>query len=250
MLCITEERARQLQIPMMEDNKIEDTKPFAVSVDYKDTTTGISSFERSETIKALSNAEVKADDFKRPGHIFPLISKEKGLMERVDLTEAVVDLTKMVSNIHVGYISGILNTNGDVASKEEIEEVSKENDLPIITMSELLKMTKDQVICTIHGMVINGRKIGRSIGFPTANLHPQQPVEDLVKGVYGVKVSINDEDLIGVMNVGNRPTFNENGHSIHYEVHILDFDQDLYWKNIEVKVCLLEKKWHFQVFLT
>ncbi|MBM4761839.1 3,4-dihydroxy-2-butanone-4-phosphate synthase [Bacillus sp. B15-48] len=235
--CITEERAKQLKIPKMEDNQLEGTKPFAVSVDYKDTTTGISSFERSDTIKALTYEEVQADDFKRPGHIFPLISKERGLMERVDLAEAVVDLAKMVSNIHIGYMSEILNTNGDVASKKEVEEVSQANALPLLKMSELLEMKKDHDICTFNGMVINGRKLGRSIGFPTANIHPQKPVEELVKGVYGVKVFINDQEHIGVMNVGNRPTFNENEDSIHYEVHILDFDQDLYWKTIDVKVC-------------
>jgi 3,4-dihydroxy-2-butanone 4-phosphate synthase len=234
--CITEERAKQLEFPKMDCN-MDDTKPFAVSIDYKDTTTGISSFERSDTIKALTVAEVQANDFKRPGHLFPLISKERGLMERVDLTEAVIDLTKMVSNIHIGYMSEILNINGDVASKEEVEEVSRVNGLPILQMSELLKMTKDQEICSFNGMVINGRKLGRSIGFPTANLNPQEQIVGLLKGVYGVKVCFDGQEFIGVMNVGSRPTFNENEESIHYEVHILDFDQDLYWKNIEVKVC-------------
>ncbi|MDR7075939.1 3,4-dihydroxy-2-butanone 4-phosphate synthase [Neobacillus niacini] len=235
--CITEERAKQLQIPKMEENNIEETKPFAVSIDYKDTTTGISSFERSDTIKALTNEEVKPDDFKRPGHVFPLISKEKGLMERVDLTEAVVDLSKLVSNIHVGYMVEILNEIGDVASKAEVEEVSVAGGLPIIQMSDLLKMTKDHEYCSFRGMVINGRKLGRSIGFPTANIHPQEQIGCLLKGVYGVKVIVNDQEYVGVMNVGSRLTFNEDEESIHYEVHILDFDQDLYWKNIEVKVC-------------
>ncbi|MDR7075725.1 3,4-dihydroxy-2-butanone 4-phosphate synthase [Neobacillus niacini] len=234
--CITEERAKQLDIPKMDDN-MDDTKPFAVSIDFKDTTTGISSFERSDTIKALTFAEVEANDFKRPGHIFPLISKERDLLDRVDLTEAVIHLTKLVSNIHIGYMSEILNINGDVASEAEVEEVSRVYDLPIIQMSEVLKMTKDQEICSFHAMVINGRKLGRGIGFPTANLNPQKQIVDLFKGVYGVKVYIDGQEFTGVMNVGSRPTFNENGESIHYEVHILDFDQDLYWKNIEVKVC-------------
>ncbi|HZG71547.1 MAG TPA: 3,4-dihydroxy-2-butanone-4-phosphate synthase [Chondromyces sp.] len=235
--CITEERARQLQIPKMENNTLGNTKPFAVSIDYKDTTTGISSLERSDTIKALTYDGIEADDFKKPGHIFPLISKEKGLLEQVDLAEAVVDLARMVSHVHVGYMVEILNANGDIASKEEIEELSKVHGLPMITMSELLNMKKGQEICTFNGMVINGRKIGRSIGFPTANIHPQRPVKELVKGVYGVKTAVNDKEFIGIMNVGSRPTFNENDLSIHYEVHLLDFDQDLYWKNIDVKVC-------------
>lgn len=235
--CITEERAEQLQFPRIGEADMGATKPFAVSIDYKSTTTGISSFERSDTIKALTYEDSNAEDFKRPGHLFPLISKDNGLMARVDLTEAVVDLTKLVSDIHVGYMSEILNVQGEVASKHEVEAVAEENRLPMVQMSELLTVTSDQEICSFSGMVVNGRKLGRTIGFPTANLHPQQPLDHLSNGVYGVKVYYRERELIGVMNVGHRPTFNENESTIHYEVFILDFNEDIYWKDLQIKVC-------------
>ena len=235
--CITEERARQLNVSKMVDSIWGDTKPCSVLVDYKIPPTGISSSERADTIKALTSNEVEAADFKRPGHIIPLISKERGLLERVDITEAVIHLVKLVSPIHVGYMIEIFNANGEVAGKDEIEEVSKLNSLPIIPMSDLLTLTKDQEFCSFSGIVINGRKIGRGIGFPTANLHPKEPIEGLLKGVYGVKVFFQGQKYIGVMNVGNRPTFNAGEESIHYEVHIFDFDQEIYWKNIDIQVC-------------
>ncbi|MCQ6279537.1 3,4-dihydroxy-2-butanone-4-phosphate synthase [Bacillus sp. EB600] len=237
-VCITEERAEHLEIPKMNKNHDhEDRKPFGVSVDFKDSTTGISSFERSDTVKAMTSDQVEANDFKRPGHIFPLISKKNGLLQRIDLTEAVVDLTKIVSDNHVGYMSEILNVNGEIASKDEIEEISELYRLPIIDLSEILKMRNDQEICSFRGMVMYGRGIGKSLGFPTANLDLYEQNLNLLPGVYGVKIHFNNQEFTGVMNVGYRPTFNENKNSMHYEVHIFDFNQDLYGHNIDIKVC-------------
>lgn len=240
-VCISEEKAEQLQIPKMIDDHdpdlSEETKHFAVSVDYKDTTTGISCNERAMTIKAMTMENVKPDDFKRPGHIFPLISKEKGLLQHVDFTEAIIDLSKMVSDIHVGYMSEILNSDGNTACLEEIKTMSQLHHIPLMKMSEILSLSNAQEICSIKGKVIEGRKIGRSIGFPTANIEPFEHAFHLERGVYGVKVLINNQEFCGVMNVGHRPTFKENEYSIHYEVHIFDFNQDIYDQQIQIKVC-------------
>nr|WP_263326596.1 3,4-dihydroxy-2-butanone-4-phosphate synthase [Neobacillus sp. Marseille-Q6967] len=237
-VCITEEKAKQLQIPKMTNqNEQEEIKPFGVSVDYKDTTTGISSFERSDTIKALTDHDVIAEDFKRPGHIFPLISKKIGLHERIDLTEAVVDLTKIVSNTHVGYMCEILNSNGNIANKDEMKEISEIYNIPIIAISDILEMKKDEEICSFSGTVIHGRRIGRSIGFPTANIDIRAQDSDLPSGVYGVKVFLDKQEFTGIMNVGNRPTFHGDENSIHHEIHIFNFDQDIYGQNLHVKVC-------------
>jgi riboflavin kinase/FMN adenylyltransferase len=87
------------------------------------------------------------------------------------------------------------------------------------------------------GKVIHGRKIGRTIGFPTANLHINQAQEEgFLKGVYGVKVYHKETMYHGVMNVGVRPTFKEMKPRVSCEVHILDFDQDIYGDSLSVEV--------------
>jgi riboflavin kinase len=89
----------------------------------------------------------------------------------------------------------------------------------------------------IKGEVIHGRKIGRTIGFPTANLHiNQEPEEGYSQGIYGVEVYHKGYMYYGVMNIGMRPTFKEMKPSISYEVHILDFDQDIYGDSLSVVV--------------
>ena len=90
---------------------------------------------------------------------------------------------------------------------------------------------------SIKGEVIHGREIGRTIGFPTANLYFSPKDEpDLPRGVYGVKVHHNNACYNGVMNIGMRPTFKENVKAISCEVHILDFNQDLYGEILSVDI--------------
>ncbi|SIS03963.1 Riboflavin kinase [Peribacillus simplex] len=90
--------------------------------------------------------------------------------------------------------------------------------------------------CTIKGVVSKGRQVGRTLGFPTANLYLQScfPILDL--GVYGVKVFWRGNQYYGAMNVGFRPTF-EYGHHVSYEIHLLDFHEDLYDEELIVDVC-------------
>lgn len=89
----------------------------------------------------------------------------------------------------------------------------------------------------LRGEVIHGRQIGRTIGFPTANLYFNQSEEPyLPKGVYGVKVKHQNAIYNGVMNVGKRPTFKEDDQSISCEVHILDFNQDIYGEVLQIDV--------------
>lgn len=89
----------------------------------------------------------------------------------------------------------------------------------------------------LKGEVIHGRQIGRTIGFPTANLYFSPNDEPyLPKGVYGVKVQHQNAYYNGVMNVGKRPTFKEDDQSISCEVHILDFNQDIYGEHLSIDV--------------
>ncbi|MCM3653411.1 riboflavin kinase [Metabacillus litoralis] len=90
---------------------------------------------------------------------------------------------------------------------------------------------------SIKGTVVKGRQIGRTIGFPTANLAIYTANKDhLKKGVYGVKVYHDEKAYYGVMNIGVRPTFKDGDPSVSYEVHILDFHKDIYHEQLEVEV--------------
>ncbi len=87
----------------------------------------------------------------------------------------------------------------------------------------------------IKGDVVNGKKLGRKIGFPTANIDPQESYKLVPKdGVYAVKVDVDDKRYLGMLNIGVRPTVNNQLDNRSIEVHILDFDQDIYFKNITI----------------
>ena len=96
---------------------------------------------------------------------------------------------------------------------------------------------KNMDVVTIRGEVSPGRQIGRTIGFPTANLHVIDTFHYAVsRGVYGVKVYYKDLLYYGMMNVGVRPTFDEKIKTISYEVHIFDFNEDIYGEQLDVSV--------------
>jgi riboflavin kinase len=92
-------------------------------------------------------------------------------------------------------------------------------------------------ICSFQGRVVRGRQVGRTIGFPTANLLVEELNRPLANGVYGVIVEYGGNAYIGVMNKGVRPTLADREPQVHYEVHILDFSQDIYHDTIAVHVC-------------
>lgn len=98
-------------------------------------------------------------------------------------------------------------------------------------MSSLVQLKAEQIF---YGQVVKGKQLGRTIGFPTANVQLETNVF-LEKGVYGVFVYHENKRYVGVMNVGNRPTFND-GHHETYEVHILDFNDDIYHQQLSVDI--------------
>ena len=113
---MTVQEAKRLNLnPMVADNDAPHATAFTVSVDYKhDTTTGISAEERTSTVRALANPNSGALDFVRPGHIFPLVAKEGGVLMRSGHTEAAVDLCKLAGLAEVGVISELVNDDGTV----------------------------------------------------------------------------------------------------------------------------------------
>ena len=146
VICVamTESRSRQLHLPLMVKNN-QDTKrtAFTVTVDAKaGITTGISAEERARTITLLADQTATAEDFIRPGHIFPLIAHEAGLKGRQGHTEAVVELCRLAEDVEVGVISELVNEDGSMMRGEELQEFSRKQDIPIVTIGELLKIVE------------------------------------------------------------------------------------------------------------
>lgn len=144
LLCVplTGERCDELDLPMMvTSNTSVHATPFTVSVDLlgHGCTTGISSFDRSQTILALANKETKPEDLGRPGHVFPLRARDKGVLSRVGHTEAAVDLAKLAGLRPAGVLIEIKKEDGEMARLPQLIEFSKKYDLKIISVADLVK---------------------------------------------------------------------------------------------------------------
>lgn len=136
---ITQERAEELDLPpMVTHNTDYHGTAFTVSVDYVATTTGISAFERSETVKALIDPTTKASDFRRPGHIFPLIAKDGGVLRRAGHTEAAIDLARMCGSEPAAVICEIINEDGTMARLPDLIVFKQKHNLKLITIQELI----------------------------------------------------------------------------------------------------------------
>ena len=146
MICapLTEERARRLELGLMVERNTESMKTaFTVTVDHKSSTTGISAFERANTIKELTNPDSTSNDFVRPGHIFPLIARDGGVMKRSGHTEAAVDLARMAGLYPAGVICEVMNEDGTMARLPQLIEFSKKHGLKMITVEALIKYRRN-----------------------------------------------------------------------------------------------------------
>jgi 3,4-dihydroxy 2-butanone 4-phosphate synthase/GTP cyclohydrolase II len=153
LICapITEKRAKKLKLnPMVGNNTDPMETAFTVSVDLNGNgvTTGISALDRSKTIKSLINNETKPHDLSRPGHIFPLIAKEGGVLRRTGHTEAAIDFARLAGFKPAGVIVEIMNEDGSMARLPELFEVAKKFDLKIISIEDLVayRMEHDSLI--------------------------------------------------------------------------------------------------------
>ncbi|GIO36990.1 riboflavin biosynthesis protein RibBA [Paenibacillus antibioticophila] len=138
-LPITAERAEELELqPMVAQNTDYHGTAFTVSIDHKDTTTGISAHERAMTVKQLMNPETKAADFRRPGHMFPLIAKKGGVLRRAGHTEAAVDLARMCGSYPAGVICEVIKPDGSMARLPDLAEIANKFDLKLISVKDLI----------------------------------------------------------------------------------------------------------------
>lgn len=152
---IEEERIRQLKIPQMVENNTDNHETaFTASIDYVETTTGISAFDRALTIKKAITSYNELD-FRKPGHVFPLVAKSGGVLERTGHTEAAVDLAKLAGLRPAGVICEIMNDDGTMARTSELIEFSNRHQLSIITIEDLVKyrMEKEKTVNLVERVV-------------------------------------------------------------------------------------------------
>jgi 3,4-dihydroxy 2-butanone 4-phosphate synthase/GTP cyclohydrolase II len=142
---ITEERALELDLPpMVMKNTDYHGTAFTVSVDHINTTTGISAFERSATIRSLIQPSTKPQDLRRPGHIFPLIAKKGGVLRRAGHTEAAVDLAKMCGSFPSAVICEVIKEDGQMARVPDLAEIAMNHNLKLITIRDLIKYRNEK----------------------------------------------------------------------------------------------------------
>ena len=143
LICvsITSERSKELDLePMDRRNSSLHETNFTISVDAKqNTTTGISAFDRSKTILALINDGTQSSDLARPGHIFPIVGKDGGVLRRAGHTEASIDLAIMAGLRPSGVICEIMADDGTMARGDELQKFSEKHNLKIISISDLIR---------------------------------------------------------------------------------------------------------------
>lgn len=149
LICMpmSEEYTEKLNIPQMCDvNTDNHCTAFTVSIDYKDTLTGISAYERSMTAMKTVDPDVKPEDFRSPGHMFPLKAKEGGVLERNGHTEATVDLVRLAGLEPVGLCCEIMKEDGSMARTDDLVEFAKKHNLKFGRIADLVQYRKEHEI--------------------------------------------------------------------------------------------------------
>jgi 3,4-dihydroxy 2-butanone 4-phosphate synthase / GTP cyclohydrolase II len=201
----------RLELPQMVPVNSESQRTaFAVSVDLRaGTTTGVSSVDRAATIRALANPGSSAADFARPGHIFPLRSRRGGVLVRAGHTEAAVDLCRLAGLSSVGVLCEIMNDDGTMARRPQLQEFARAHGLKIGTIADLIRHRlrtertvariseqsvqnelgefrlyayQDEVSLEVHVALAHGHLDGREI--PLVRVHVADTLRDLL-GVHG-----------------------------------------------------------------
>lgn len=145
LICLTmpDEMADRLDLPLMTDDRLADPHKtaFTVSIDARPdfgVSTGISAQDRARTIRVAVDPQTRPTDLVRPGHVFPLRSRPGGVLQRVGQTEASVDLARLAGLTPAGVICEILNEDGTMARRPDLEKFAAEHDLPFITVAALV----------------------------------------------------------------------------------------------------------------
>ena len=139
LLCVpvAPEVADRLDLKLMTSDHDAFGTAFTVSMDHKTTTTGISAQDRARTIRAIADPNSQTDDFYHPGHIFPLISRKQGLLDRRGHTEAAVELTRLTGESPVAYICEVVKKDGLMARRKDLKALAEGLQIPMLTIEEV-----------------------------------------------------------------------------------------------------------------
>ncbi|MBH0095425.1 3,4-dihydroxy-2-butanone-4-phosphate synthase [Psychrobacter sp. NZS113] len=145
-LTLTSERCKKLKLPLMcKDNQAPYSTNFTVSIDAAEgVSTGISTADRAQTIRTAVSQDVTFDDVVTPGHIFPLVAKEGGVLERAGHTEAGCDLTRLAGLEPAAVIVEIINQDGEMARRNDLMKFADTHNLKVGTIDALIKYIKSQ----------------------------------------------------------------------------------------------------------
>lgn len=180
-LCmpILPELATRLDLPpMVTRNTAPHETPFTVPVDHKSCRTGISAEERARTVRAILDPETRPEDLVRPGHLFPLVAKEGGVLRRAGHTEAAVDLARLAGLRPAGVLCEILDGTG-VAGREKLLELSRRFDLPMVSIEGLIRYrrrTERLVTRLAEADLPTKYGTGRIIGYGVKHEPTNQPI--------------------------------------------------------------------------
>lgn len=205
LICMpmSEDYVRKLEFPQMVVNNTDNHETaFTVSIDYDKTTTGISAEERGMTARHVVADDAKAMDFRRPGHMFPLLAKKNGVLERNGHTEATVDLLRLAGLKQVGLCCEIMRDDGTMMRTEELTELAKKYHLTMITIHDLQDYRKRHeklVECVAHPHLPT--EFGDFTAYGYRNILNGEHHVALVKGDIGdgqnVLVRVHSECLTG-----------------------------------------------------
>jgi 3,4-dihydroxy 2-butanone 4-phosphate synthase/GTP cyclohydrolase II len=193
-VAITEERCEELELDMMvgRNTSLHDT-PFTVSVDAvgDNISTGISAHDRSVTIQKLANPATRPDELGRPGHIFPLRARSRGVLRRAGHTEAAVDLARLAGLQPAGVLVEIMNPDGTMARLPELFEIARNFSLKLVSIANLIayKLDKESLI-----------ERGEEVKLPTAHGHfkliPFLQISNGVEHIALIKGNWEPEDTV------------------------------------------------------
>ncbi|MBD0416044.1 3,4-dihydroxy-2-butanone-4-phosphate synthase [Oryzicola mucosus] len=200
---MTKDESRRLHLtPMVADNDSAHTTAFTVSVDFKHgTTTGISAEDRTLTVRNLANGNVGAADFVRPGHIFPLIAREGGVLMRSGHTEAAVDLCKLAGLPPVGVICELVNDNGSVMRGPQVTAFAETHGLKQVSVADLIayRQRKETLIERIETFEIDtpgGKAQAITYMLPWENMHHLAIVFGDIRDGEDVPVRLHTENVV------------------------------------------------------
>ena len=205
LICMpmSEEYVRKLRIPqMVQQNTDNHETAFTVSIDHVATTTGISAAERSITALACVSDDAKPEDFRRPGHMFPLLAKKNGVLEREGHTEATVDLCRLAGLNECGLCCEIMREDGTMMRTPELMKLAKQWDIKFITIRDLQNYRKcHEKLVEQKAAVKMPTKYGDFMAYGFVNLLNGEHHVALVKGDIGdgkdVLCRVHSECLTG-----------------------------------------------------